>query len=73
MKKDTILYKVYDLYADGFRHMTIGKTLWLIVIVKLLIIFVILKIFFFPDFLSTKATDDVGKSDYVAGKVLHTD
>lgn len=41
-----------DLYIDGFRSMTIGRKLWLIIIVKLFLIFVVLKIFFFPDLLS---------------------
>lgn len=73
MNKETLLYKVYDLYVDGFRRMTIGKTLWMIVLIKLFVIFVILKLLFFPDYLSTKATDDRGKSDYVARQVLGAD
>ena len=47
MQKDNFFYRVYDLYADGFRHMRLGKTLWAIILIKLFIIFVILKIFFF--------------------------
>lgn len=73
MNKETLLYKVYDLYVDGFRRMTIGKTLWMIVLIKLFVIFVILKLLFFPDYLSTKAADDSGKSDYVARQVLGAD
>lgn len=73
MNKEPLLYKVYDLYVDGFRRMTIGKTLWMIVLIKLFVIFVILKLLFFPDYLSTKATDDSGKSDYVARQVLGAD
>lgn len=73
MNKEPLLYKVYDLYVDGFRRMTIGKTLWMIVLIKLFVIFVILKLLFFPDYLSTKATDDRGKSDYVARQVLGAD
>lgn len=52
MRKTSFLYRVYDLYADGFRHMTLGRTLWLVVLIKLFIIFAILKVFFFPNFLS---------------------
>lgn len=55
MKKNSFLYRIFDLYYDGFTHMTIGKTLWTIILIKLFIIFVILKIFFFPDFLSEKS------------------
>lgn len=52
MRKDRFIYKVWRLYADGFRQMTIGKTLWVVILVKLFIMFFILKLFFFPDILS---------------------
>nr|WP_315554854.1 DUF4492 domain-containing protein [Segatella oris] len=31
-----------------------GKTLWLIILVKLFVIFAVLKLFFFPDFIGTR-------------------
>ena len=65
MKKDGFLYRVWDLYYDGFRHMTLGKTLWAIILIKLFIIFVILKIFFFPNFLKTHAPEGE-EAEYVA-------
>jgi hypothetical protein len=33
MKKDGFLYRAFDLYYDGFRSMTLGKTLWAIILV----------------------------------------
>ena len=48
--------KIWRFYADGFRNMTVGRTLWLIIIVKLIVIFVVLKLLFFPDML-TGSTD----------------
>lgn len=48
MKRRNFLYRVFDLYYDGFRHMTIGKTLWVVILIKLGIIFLVLKLFFFP-------------------------
>lgn len=45
--------RAYHLYSDGFRSMTLGKTLWTIIFIKLFIIFVVLRIFFFPNFLRT--------------------
>jgi len=52
-------------YVDGFRSMTIGKTLWLIIFVKLFIMFAILKLFFFPNFLKNNFENDSERSDYV--------
>ena len=65
-----LLYRIYDLYADGFRSMKIGKTLWTIIIIKLIIIFAVLKVFFFPDFLSEHVTDG-DKAGFVAGEILN--
>ena len=68
MRKDSFLYKVYDLYYDGFRSMRLGRTLWAIIIVKLIIIFVVLKLFFFPDFLKQHADGD--EAGFVAGELV---
>jgi len=62
--------RIYDLYADGFRNMEIGRTLWTVIIIKLIIIFAVLKVFFFPDFLSEHATDG-DKAGFVATEVLN--
>lgn len=70
MNKQSFLYRAYDLYADGFRNMTLGKTLWAVILIKLFIIFAVLKLFFFPDFLSTHA-EKGGEADYVATKTLN--
>lgn len=44
----TLLKKIWQLYYDGFRNMTIGRTLWLIILIKLIIIFLVLRLFLFP-------------------------
>lgn len=50
--------KTAALYIDGFRSMTIGRSLWLLIIIKVAILFGILKLFFFPDLLSTNYDND---------------
>lgn len=70
MSKSNILSKVYHLYADGFRSMTLGRTLWAVILIKLFIIFAVLKLFFFPDFLSTHAEKD-GEADFVATELTN--
>ena len=63
------LYKVYNLYRDGFRHMTLGRTLWAIILIKLFIIFAILKVFFFPNFIHQHA-EEGQEAEFVATKIL---
>ena len=64
MTKDSFLYKVFHLYYDGFRSMKLGRTLWAIILIKLFVIFVVLKLFFFPNFLKQHAKGD--EAGYVA-------
>lgn len=59
------LTAVWNFYIDGFRNMTIGKTLWMIILVKLFIIFIVLKLFFFPDLLSTQYDTDQERAQAV--------
>ena len=61
--------EAYALYADGFRNMTVGRTLWAVIIVKLIIIFAVLKLLFFPDFLKTN-TAKGGEAEFVASEML---
>uniref|UniRef100_A0AB33JCE3 DUF4492 domain-containing protein n=1 Tax=Prevotella sp. GTC17260 TaxID=3236796 RepID=A0AB33JCE3_9BACT len=70
MKKDSFLYRAYDLYYDGFRHMTLGKTLWTVILIKLFIMFAILKVFFFPDFLGKKASKGQ-KGQFVSEQLIN--
>ena len=69
MNRQGFLYKVFDLYYDGFRHMKLGKTLWAIILIKLFIIFAILKVFFFPDFIKEHAAKGL-EAEFVATQIL---
>ncbi len=59
------LVKIYHFYRHGFRNMTVGKTLWKIIFIKLFIMFAVLKVFFFPNFLQTNFSTDQQRSDHV--------
>ena len=59
--KNTLLH-IWNFYVEGFRSMTLGRTLWLIM-------FFILRLFFFPNFLSSQPTDK-DKGEYVAGELI---
>lgn len=59
-----------SLYRDGFREMTLGKTLWKIILIKLFVMFVLLKLFFFPDYLQSHFKTDRERADHVLGQLL---
>ena len=55
---------------DGFRSMTIGKTLWLIIGIKLFIFFVIIRWLFFPNFLNQRCDNAEQKAAYVGRELV---
>lgn len=63
------LAKIYALYADGFRNMTVGKKLWALIIVKLAIIFFVFKLFFFPNILQENYDNDEDRARAVAERL----
>lgn len=57
--------KAISMYVDGFKSMTVGKKLWLIIFAKIVIFFLVLKLFFFPDILSANYDTDEQRADAV--------
>jgi hypothetical protein len=65
--------RLLRFYYDGFRNMSWwGKRVWIIILIKLFVIFIILKIFFFQDFLQKKCDNDEQKSEYVLDQLLNS-
>lgn len=64
--------KVLLFYYNGFRSMTLGKTLWIIILIKLFVMFVILRIFFFPDLLQKNFSNDSQRAEYVLDELTKT-
>jgi Na+/H+ antiporter NhaD/arsenite permease-like protein len=63
--------RLFRFYHDGFRTMSWwGKRVWIIILIKLFVIFIILKIFFFRDFLQKKYETDEQKSEYVLDQLI---
>ena len=62
------IHRIWNFYYDGFRSMTLGRTLWAVILVKLFIIFVVLKLFFFPNYLKEHAGKG-NEAEYVSRKL----
>ena len=63
-----LLRRVVKFYIDGFRSMTLGRTLWCIILLKLFIMFAVLKAFFFPAYLQG---DEQEKSQTVSSELTN--
>ncbi len=65
------LRKIISFYYDGFMTLSYwGKKVWIIIIIKLFIIFFVLKLFFFPDFLKKNFPDRNARSNYIVEKLI---
>jgi hypothetical protein len=68
----SIFAKLFRFYYDGFRNISgWGRNVWIIIIIKLFIMFAILKLFFFPDFLQKKFDNDKQRSEYVMDQLIN--
>ena len=59
------IWQIIDLYYDGFKNMRLGKTLWLIIILKIILIYGVLKMFVFDQNFKTLYPTDSQKTQFV--------
>lgn len=69
MKYSNLPMRIYRFYVEGFKSMTWGRTLWILILIKLFVMFVILKIFFFPRYLNRFDTA-AEKEHYVSEELV---
>lgn len=56
---------IYFFYLNGFKNMTVGKTLWKLILIKLLVIFIFLNYFVHDKSLKTEYKTYDEKVDFV--------
>jgi len=68
-----ILKKIFNFYFEGFREMSPrGRKLWLIILIKLFIMFAILKVFFFPNILKDNFKTDRERIEHIEKQLIIT-
>lgn len=73
VKKENFVLRIWRFYIGGFKNMSNwGRQVWIIILIKLFIMFVILKIFFFPNFLKTNFSTDEERSNHVLEEITNT-
>lgn len=65
------ILKIWDFYYQGFRSMTLGRTLWLIILIKVFIFFVVMKMFFFPNLLDRDYDNDADRAQHVRSELIN--
>ncbi len=60
-----IIKNVYHFYINGFKNMRLGKTLWKIIIIKLLVILIFINLFIDNKSIKTEYKTYDEKVDFV--------
>ncbi|WP_300507112.1 DUF4492 domain-containing protein [uncultured Duncaniella sp.] len=63
--------KVVRFYIDGFKSMTVGRKLWMLILIKLFILFFVFKLFFFPDILQRDYDNDAERAEAVRSSLIN--
>jgi hypothetical protein len=74
MRNDSSIFTtLFRFYYDGFKNMSgWGRNVWIVILIKLFIMFAILKLFFFPDFLQKRFDNDKQRSEYVMDRLINS-
>ncbi len=65
--------KILFFYIDGFKNLSdLGRKLWVIIIIKLVVIFVVFKVFFFPTLESKIKKKENLKELYIKQQTITT-
>ncbi len=68
-----IFKRIWRFYYDGFKDMSLrGRKLWVIILIKLFIMFAILKVFFFPNILKDNFKTDQERIHHIEQQIIIT-
>ena len=59
---------IYDFYVEGFRNMTWGRQLWWVIMLKVILLFAVLRVFFFKPVLAGKSEEQ--KIEHISNELI---
>jgi len=64
--------RIFRFYRDGFRNLSDwGRNVWIIILIKLFVIFFLLRLLFFPDLLKKNFSSDPERGDYIRDHLIN--
>jgi hypothetical protein len=57
--------KIFNFYIDGFKNLTVGKTLWKIIIIKVIIIVTLLNFYIYDKSINSEYKTTKEKINFV--------
>ena len=63
-----VIVAIYDFYVEGFRNMTWGRQLWWVILLKVILLFAVLRVFFFKPILAGKSEEQ--KIEHISNELI---
>ena len=62
----SVFHKIWIFYLDGFKNLSSwGRSVWIIILIKLFILFVVIRLLFMPDVLKKNYKTDDQRASHV--------
>ena len=68
MKIKNTLIAIKNFYVEGFKNMTWGRQLWWVILLKIIILFLVLRAFFFKPVLAGKSQEQ--RIEHVSNELM---
>lgn len=63
--RPNLIVRIFRFYLEGFRSMTVGRYLWAMILFKLVVFFLVFRLFLFPNLLQQNYSSDEERADAV--------
>ncbi|MBN2777557.1 MAG: DUF4492 domain-containing protein [Bacteroidales bacterium] len=68
-----VLKRIWRFYYEGFKEMPRwGRQMWLIILIKGFVVFILVKFIFFPNHLKRNFDTDEQRSEHVINELIKT-
>lgn len=54
--------RIWNFYYEGFREMTVGRKLWALIIIKVIVLMAVFKLWLMPDLLQSRYDNDADRA-----------
>lgn len=70
IRRASLPMRILRFYIEGFRSMTVGRKLWALIIIKVIILLGVFKLWLMPDMLKSNYDNDADRARAVRSSLI---